>query len=137
MVEKNEEELKTELAAVHKEFASVFRGVGTYLFHTVDLKVKEDTEPFVMKAIPCPIHLRPKAIKRLQEFVKLGILEPVENGYPVQYCSPLLVILKPNCYWKMDIILEKTFFGRSYLDQYLSDFEKLGTVMIGKTSSLS
>ena len=92
----SEEELKTELAAIHKEFASVFRGVGTYLFHTVDLKVKEDTEPFIMKAIPCPIHLRPKAIKRLQEFVKLGILEPVENGYPVQYCSPLLVILKPN-----------------------------------------
>ena len=92
----SDEEFKTELAAIHKEFASFFRGVGTYLFHTVDLKVKEDSEPFIMKAIPCPIHLRPKAIKRLQEFVKLGILEPVENGYPVQYCSPLLVILKPN-----------------------------------------
>ena len=78
-----EEEFKTELAAIHKEFTSIFQGVGTYLHHTVHLKVKKDMEPFIMKAIPYPIHLRSKAIERLQEFVKLGILELVEIGYPV------------------------------------------------------
>ena len=29
--------------------------------------------------------------------------------------------------------LKKTFFNRPYLDQFLSDFEILGTLMIGET----
>ena len=91
-----DEEFEKELAAIHKEFAQVFMGVGTYKHHEVDLQVKEDTEPFILRAIPCPIHLRPKALKRLKEFVEFGILEEVENGYPCQYVSPLLVLLKPN-----------------------------------------
>ena len=92
----SDEEFKNELAAIHKEFASVFVGVGTYKHHEVELQVKKDSEPFIMRAIPCPIHLRERALKRLQEFVKFGILQEVENGYPCQYVSPLLVLLIPN-----------------------------------------
>ena len=70
--------------------------VCMYKHHEVDLKVKEGTEPFILRAIPCPKHLRPKALKLLKEFVEFGILEEVKNGYPCQYVSPILVLLKPK-----------------------------------------
>ena len=47
------------------------------------------------------------------------------------------IILDSNYCWKMDIILEIKFFDRSYLGKFLSDFEKLGTVLIGEASSLN
>ena len=92
----SDEEFEAEVTKLHKKYAKVFIGVGTYKHHTVDLQVKRDADPFILIAIPCPIHLRDKAIERLNYFIKLGILEPVENGAPIEYCSPLLVLLKPN-----------------------------------------
>ena len=35
----------------------------------------------------------------------------------------------------MVVIFSKVFFKRPYLGQFLSDFEKLGTIMIGKARS--
>ena len=91
-----EEELSTAVKTLHETFKNVFQGVGCCNFHEVDLKIKEGSEPFVIKAIPCPIHLREPAQERLDYFVKLGILEPLPIGYPIRYCSPLLVVQKPN-----------------------------------------
>ena len=36
-----DEEFRKAVAALHKEFASVFIGIGTYKHHVVDLQVKE------------------------------------------------------------------------------------------------
>ena len=91
-----EEQLSTAVKTLHETFKNVFQGVGCCNFHEVDLKIKEGSEPFVIKAIPCPIHLREPAQERLDYFVKLGILEPLPIGYPIRYCSPLLVVQKPN-----------------------------------------
>ena len=92
----SDSEFEEKVKVLHQKFKNVFIGVGTYKHHVVDLQLKEDAEPFIIRAIPCPIHLRDKAIKRLEYFVKSKILEPVENGYPIEYCSPLLVIMKPH-----------------------------------------
>ena len=89
-------EFKKAVVEIHKTHAKVFTGVGTYKHYTVDLHVKDNPEPFIQKSIPCPIHLRQMALERLEYFVKLGILEPVPNGYPIKFCSPMLVLKKPN-----------------------------------------
>ena len=91
-----DEEFKLAVDKIHGKFKKVFTGVGTYPHYTVDLHVKEDSEPFILRAIPCPIHLRKKALERLEYFEKLGILAKVPNGYPIKYCSPLLILKKPN-----------------------------------------
>ena len=77
----SDEEFAAEVTKLHKKYAKVFIGVGTYKHHTVDLQVKRDADPFILSAIPCPIHLRDKAIERLNHFIKLGILEPVKTGH--------------------------------------------------------
>ena len=92
----SDQEFQSAVEALHKKHAKVFIGVGLYKHHTVDLKVKEDSEPFIIKAVPCSIHYRKKALERLEYFVKLKILEPLPNGYPIKYCSPMLVLEKPN-----------------------------------------
>ena len=92
----SEEEFKAAVTAAHKKHVKVFQGVGTYKHFEVDLQVKPNSEPIVIRAIPCPVHLREQAQQRLDYFVKLGILAPLPNGYPIKYCSPLLVIPKPN-----------------------------------------
>ena len=92
----SDKDFKLALAALHKKHHKVFSGVGVYKHHTVDLHVKEDSQPFIQKAIPCSIHYRQRALERLDYFVKLGILEPLPNGYPIKYCSPMLVLPKPN-----------------------------------------
>ena len=53
-----DEEFKLAVDKIHGKFKKVFTGVGTYPHYTVDLHVKEDSEPFILRAIPCPIHLR-------------------------------------------------------------------------------
>ena len=109
-----DEEFTKAVAALHKEFADIFIGIGTYKHHVVELQLKEDIQPFILRAIPCPIHLRPKAVKRLKEFVDAGILEEVENGFPIEFCSPLLVLLKPN---KIDV-------------RFVVNFKKLNSALI-------
>ena len=67
-----------------------------YSFHTEDLKLKPGSEPFVLRAIPVPQHWHKPAKERLNEFVCLKILEPLSIGYAIEFCSPLLVVKKPN-----------------------------------------
>ena len=95
-VDMSDEEFKTAIASLHKRFQKVFVGVGTYKHHTVDLHVKENADGFIIRAIPCPIHFRAQALERLHNFVKEKIMIPVPNGYPIRFCSPLLVLPKPN-----------------------------------------
>ena len=92
----SEEEFKKAVAEIHKTYQCVFQGVGRYRFHTVDLKLKPGSEPFVLRAIPVPLHWRKPATQRLEEFVRLKILEPLPIGYAIEFCSPLLVVKKPN-----------------------------------------
>ena len=94
--EMSDDEFNKAVKDLHEEFKEVFTGIGKYKHHTVDLKLKEGTQPFFLKAIPCPIHLRKQAQERLDYFIKLGILEPLPIGHPVKYCSPLLVVPKPH-----------------------------------------
>ena len=78
-----EEEFRAAVAKIHSTFQAVFRGVGQYKFYEVDLKLKPGSEPFVLRAIPVPIHLREPALKRLNEFVRQKILEQLPIGYPL------------------------------------------------------
>ena len=81
---------------MHTKYKKVFIGIGRYKYKTIDLEVKPGSVPFVLRAISCPIYLRKPALKRLNTFVKLGILIPLPVNYPITYCSPLLVVPKPN-----------------------------------------
>ena len=92
----SEEEFKTLVDKLHTKYKKVFIGIGRYKYKTIDLEVKPGSVPFVLRAIPCPIYLRKPALKRLNSFVKLGILIPLPVNYPISYCSPLLVVPKPN-----------------------------------------
>ena len=49
---------KKAVADIHKSYQFVFQGVGWYRFHTVDLTLKPGSEPFVLRAIPVPLHWR-------------------------------------------------------------------------------
>ena len=40
--------------------------------------------------------MRKPALERLDYFVQLGILKPSPVGRPITYCSPMLVVQKPN-----------------------------------------
>ena len=84
-VEQNESDLSdaefnAAVEAIHKKYHKVFKGIGRYKYHTVDLQLKPDAQPFIIRAIPCPIHLRAKALERLEYFQKYGILVPLPNG---------------------------------------------------------
>ena len=92
----SEDIFKELVNKLHQRYEQVFKGVGQYKHHTVDLEVKPGSQPFVLRAIPCPIHLRKPALERLEYFIKLGILKPLPVGYPIRYCSPMLVVQKPN-----------------------------------------
>ena len=77
----SEEEFKKAVAEIHKTYQCVFQGVGRYHFHTVDLKLKPGSEPFILRAILVPLHCRKPATQCLEEFVRLKILEPLPIGY--------------------------------------------------------
>ena len=89
-------ELKQTVDSLHKQYSKVFEGVGCFKNYEVELQIKKDATPFVIRAIPCPINLRKQAQERLDYFVKVGILRPIGPSEAIQYCSPLLVIEKPN-----------------------------------------
>ena len=60
-------------------------------------KERKRSEPFVLLAIPLPVHFKDPALKPLnKEFVRLKLLEALPIGYPIEFCSPLLVVKKPN-----------------------------------------
>ena len=91
-----EDELKQKVDFLHTKYHKVFEGVGLFKDFEVELQIKEDATPFVIRAIPCPVNLRKQAQERLDYFVKVGILRPIGPSEAIQYCSPLLVIEKPN-----------------------------------------
>ena len=92
----SDELFQAKIKAINKKFSKVFQGVGCFKNFKAELQLKPGSTPFIIKGSQCPIHLREKAKQRIQYFVEQDILEPLENGYPIQYCSPLLVIPKPK-----------------------------------------
>ena len=57
-----EEEFRKAVADVHKVYSAVFQGVGRFKYHTVNLKLKPGSEPFVLRTIPVPLHMREPAL---------------------------------------------------------------------------
>ena len=92
----SESELQSEVKKLHEQFKKVFSGVGCYRDFEVELRLKPDSTPFILRSSQCPIHLRKQALERLKYNVQMGIMEPLPNGYAIKYCSPMLVIMKPN-----------------------------------------
>ena len=91
-----EDEFKQKLAEIHKTYNKVFCGIGKFKHFEAKLILKEGAEPFFIRAIPCPVHLKDNALARLKQFVDAGILKKVPIDEPITFCSPMLVIPKPN-----------------------------------------
>lgn len=76
------------------EFSEVFKSeLGTYTGTKVHLEVNADTRPIFCKPRPIPFAWKDKVEAQLNNLVKLGMLEPVENS---DWGTPLVPILKPN-----------------------------------------
>ena len=57
--------------------------------------LKENAQPSYFDARPIPIHLKKSVIKKLEEMIDQGILEPVPCGGS-KWASPIVVVPKPN-----------------------------------------
>ena len=91
-----EEELQAEIQQAMKQYKKVFVGVGEFKPYKITLQLKKDSTPFVNKACNVAIHLRAKALERLEYFEKIGIMEKLPPNYPIKFLSPLLVVPKPG-----------------------------------------
>ena len=92
----SEEQFKAELDALMKKYKKVFEGVGEFKPYKISLQLKDDATPFVNRACNVAIHLREKALERLQYFEKIGVMKKLPPNHPIKYLSPLLVVPKPG-----------------------------------------
>lgn len=61
------------------------------------LMIAQDAEPVAChKAIPVPIHWREKVKAGLDQDVRLGVIEPVPVGEPVEWCHRMVICPKKN-----------------------------------------
>jgi hypothetical protein len=61
------------------------------------LMIDQDAEPVAChKAIPVPIHWREKVKAGLDRDVRLGVIEPVPVGEPVEWCHRMVICAKKN-----------------------------------------
>ena len=92
----SDEEFQQACKDLFKKYSKVFTGVGCFKNYKIQLQLKEDATPFVNRACNVAIHLRAKALERLNYFERLGIMEKIPANYPIKFLSPLLVVPKPD-----------------------------------------
>ena len=66
--------------------------MGLLKNYECELKLAEDTPEFFYRPSLVPIHLQDRATERLNEYVKLGLLNGFPQGTLIKYSSSLLVI---------------------------------------------
>ena len=82
---------------LHKQYSKVFQGLGRLKNFEAELTLNADAPPTLLqRSRPPPLHLKAAADARIDDFVKQGILSPVPSDYPVRYCSPIIIVPKPN-----------------------------------------
>ena len=91
-----EEEFQKACEDLFAKWKKAFIGVGRFKPYEISLQLKPDATPFVNRACNVAIHLRAKALERLNYFEKLGIMEKLPANHPIKYLSPLLVVPKPD-----------------------------------------
>ena len=80
--------------AVEKAFPKLFQGLGR-LDGEYDICLKDDIQPFCQlspRRVPLPLQDKVKA--NLDEMVKLGVIEPIDEA--TDWCSPIVVVPKSN-----------------------------------------
>ena len=92
----SEEQFQAEVDALMKKYSKVFVGVGQFKPYKISLQLKDDATPFINRACNVAIHLRAKALERLEYFEKIGVMKKLPPNHPIKYLSPLLVVPKPG-----------------------------------------
>ena len=93
----NRNESGCETSLTHQK---VFQGIGHIRDKRNDkefyatFRMKPEVTPIAQKSRPVPYHLREPLKRWLDQGIKAGIFEPVPEGEPVTWCSPLVV--QPN-----------------------------------------
>ena len=82
---------KETILEKHKE---VFEGVGKLSNYQVTLHVDPSVSPVAQPVRRIPFSLRDKVQSKVEELVKMDIIEPVEGSTP--WVSPVVVVPKPN-----------------------------------------
>lgn len=76
------------------EFALVFENsLGTYKDEVISLDLVENSTPVFHKARPIPLAWKSKVEEKLQDMVKNGVIEQINNS---AWGTPLVPVLKPN-----------------------------------------
>ena len=99
---RKEGEPNTEMEKIIKKFDGVFEGIGKIR----DIKnnkefyasfpMKADTTPIAQKPRQIPFYLKEPLEKWLRQGIEKEIFEPVPEGEPITWCSPLVVQPKPR-----------------------------------------
>ena len=85
-----------------EEFHDVFEGIGLIRDKTNDnpfyatFNMKEETAPVAQKARPVAYYLQEPLKKLLEKGVEDDVFERIPNDEPIEWCSPLVVQIKPK-----------------------------------------
>ena len=72
-------------------FPNLFKGLGK-LEGSYHIKLRNDAKPYTPRRIALP--LLPKVEAELQRMEALQVIFKIEE--PTEWCSPMVVVLKPN-----------------------------------------
>ena len=77
-----------------EEYPALFAGLGK-LDCPYSIKLQPNSSPYAIHAPRrIPIPLMDKVISKLDDMVKIGVIEPVDEA--TEWCAPLVVVPKPN-----------------------------------------
>lgn len=71
-------------------FKPVSEGIGKVKDIKLEINIDKNVQPVVQKLRPVPFHVRNRVKKKIEELIKLDIVEPVRNQ-PTPWLSPIVV----------------------------------------------
>ena len=85
---------KIRKAALMAKFPKVFSGLGKLQGYQLKFHIDEKVQPVAQPLRRIPFSRRAKVEQTIQELIKLGVLERVED--PTSWVNPLVAVEKPN-----------------------------------------
>lgn len=87
-------ESKYDYSDLCDEYKELFSGVGKLKDKEIELMINPDVRPVCQPYRRVPFGLRSKVERKLDELIKLDIIEKVDK--PSQWASPIVIVPKPN-----------------------------------------
>lgn len=76
------------------QYPEVFTGLGKLKNHEIKLSINKEVEPVSQHLRRIPFHVRKKVEKKVDELLKLDVIEKVEESAATKWVSPVIAIPK-------------------------------------------